>query len=216
MLLAIAGCAIALLTSACGLYAGPEPQLTPTPARANLVDDAGFESGLGSWQSLGQVGIGREARSGTRSIVLKSAGSAPAAVSQTLRSKGVPEYVSGFYRADGWNAAPDAGSISFVIATGGGTTAGSGVRFFIAGARTASRGSNSSISNLFISRGAPAVGAWTYFAYPVGEAVRQRLGSATAAGGEVTLSLEVQGGSVSFDDLYAGTQFDNPNRPPQQ
>ncbi len=209
---------MALLASACGLYAGRELQLTPTPAQANLLDDAGFESGLGPWQPSGQVGIGREARSGARSFMLTSAGSAPAAASQTLRSKGIPEYVSGFYRADSWNAAPNAGFISFVIRTKGvaTTTAASGVRFFIAGARTAPRDPDPGISNLFIGRGAPAVGAWTYFAYPVGDAVRQTIGSATAAGGDVTLSLEVRGGAVSFDDLYAGTQFDNPNRPPQQ
>ena len=224
--LALALVALALTGAACVLYRAGPVAPTTTPAHADLVKDGGFESGAGAWKPSGAgafvaTGI---AHSGTHSGALRTpaGASGSVAVTQALDTAAFPEFVSGFYRLDGWRPASGARSIEFAVTVRGGDFADGApshtVRFVIGGLAAAPPGLPPTERYVFLSRAAPKVGVWTYFAYPVQDAFEKAFGRVPARWDGIDLSLAAAtgGATVYFDDIYAGPQFENPNRPPPQ
>jgi hypothetical protein len=71
-------------------------------------------------------------------------------------------------------------------------------------------------SFVFLSRGDPEIGAWTYFGYPIHDALNATGGAPpTWLSIDVAIALSGEAGppTAYYDDLYVGTQADNPNRP---
>jgi hypothetical protein len=78
---------------------------------------------------------------------------------------------------------------------------------------------------LFLSREKrPGLGRWTYFGYPLRQAFESRWGKAPTRWDKLEVFLEVRydaktqaqgetSADVYFDDIYAGPQAENPNRP---
>jgi hypothetical protein len=70
---------------------------------------------------------------------------------------------------------------------------------------------------VFLSRDAPVVGEWTYFAYPLREAFIAEGFALPSGFSSLDFMLEIRSSAddahAYFDDLYMGTQAGNPNRP---
>ena len=79
---------------------------------------------------------------------------------------------------------------------------------------------------VYLNRDDPAVGEWTYFSYPVLDAVRKALGWDPVGWDYIETFFEarydaktlgtVADADVYYDDLYLGPQAFNPNRPPDE
>ncbi len=228
---------LALGLSSCGLFKELPPVPTLTPTHANLLQNSGFESGDQLWAT--QDGGGRfsisdsTAHSGGHSLLLRLRGDAGdtgtrvASAAQSIDTTTFPEYVSGFYRVDGWK--PTAGSqyLQFTVVVHGGDFGDNRpvheMRFAIAGLQYEPFGLRGG-AFVFLSRAAPVLHRWTYFGYPVKDAFARALGRAPGRWDSIAFLFEVrydgkpasQSASVAdvyFDDLYAGSQLDNPNRP---
>jgi hypothetical protein len=230
--------AFAAAGAGCGLLDAPPPLPTPPPAEGNLLANPGFEDGDQGWLAPQQAGSTPfsvsedEAHEGSRSMRLQltgrpSASSGSAGGVQAVDTTVFPGFVSGFYRVDSWQ--PDSGQqyLQFAVRVLGsdldGNVPAHELRFVIGGNERdapAPRDANA----VFISRAAPVVGRWTYFAYPVGSALESRFGRVPLRWDGIQLSLEVrydnstadvpfEAADVYFDDLFMGYQFQNPNRP---
>ena len=211
--------AAALIFAACGLY-DEHPYALPSataPAGVNLLQDASFED-TGAWTPTALTAFsidGERAYSGIASGELRGT-KAGAAASQPLEGlTSIPEFVSGYYRLDEWN--PPAGAdaeIGFRVTVKAGG-ADFILHFSIGGLQDTPAGTPGNEAYVFLSRGAPATGAWTYFGYPVAAAFKDRfgLGDTGIEGVEVAIELRGAGTQAWFDDVYAGPQSGNPNRP---
>jgi hypothetical protein len=230
----------ACASAACGVFAEQPVIATPTPAvHGNILSNAGFEDGSEPWQTRDR-GDWRPfavsdalARTGANSLQLALNGEAGAEGSQVvgavqrLNGDAFPEFVAGFYYVDEWQSAETSPYIEFVVTIYGGNHPDGlpvhEARFIIAGA---SREPFTLLDGqfIFLSRNQPAKGEWTYFSYPILEAIRKRLVWDPAGWESLELSLEVRydekpageviGAEVYFDDVYLGSQLLNPNDSP--
>jgi hypothetical protein len=212
----------AALVAACGLLEESPPTPTPTPAASNVLIDPGFEtSEPPAWLALGGEGIlvlppsQETVRSGVYSARFATDGVRGAV--QSIATAEFPEFLSGYYRVPRW---PRDGAFLQVTvrAPTGAFEAVPEVRFIIAGTGAAP---DPAARYVFLSRDRPASGDWTYFAYPVRDAFAAQ-GGVPAAWASIDITVEVvaTGPDVEavayFDDLYAGTQIGNPNRPKER
>ncbi len=215
---------LALSGAACGLYRAAPLAPTPTPSHASIVRDGGFEARAGAWMPSGAGAFVAKgiAHGGTQSAALRTpaGGSGSVAIVQALDTAAFPEFVSGFYRLDAWHPASGARSIEFAVTVRGGDFADGApshtVRFVIGGLAAAPPGLPPTEKYVFLSRAAPKVGVWTYFGYPVKDAFEKAFGRAPTrwTGIDLSLAATTGGATAYFDDIYAGPQFENPNRPP--
>jgi len=236
----VAVCVLALGTAGCGLLKAPPPAPTPTPAGSNLLANPGFELFAPGWEPLQgtdpsgfQVNVttphggkGHAAR-----LVLASDagidGSAAAGFAQHLSGAEFPEFLSGFYLVDDWQPRDTFQYIEFAVTVAGGDFAdGPGTytsRFLIAGADREPAGGPAT-KFTFLSRAAPSLHRWTYFAYPLREAFAFKFGKVPTGWTDLQIHFAVRyedrtanqpatSADVSFDDLFAGSQSANPNRP---
>lgn len=223
---AIAGvCALALSLTACGLYrTDTSINLTPTPTHANLLHDPAFEQGADEWASnpQGALSLGRvPGRDGGHAATLDSTGGA-AQISQTVAPPDFPDFVSGYYRVPRWSAGTSARFLAFSVTMHGGQfedgLAQHTVHFEIGGMAAAPDSMPPGEAYVFLSRAAPVTNSWQYFGYPVKTAFTAAFGPVPPTWDSVDVAFQAQTGAVagdaaSFDDLYAGPQLENPNRP---
>ncbi len=128
-----------------------------------------------------------------------------------------PEFLSGFYRVDAWPG--DGAYLRFTVyAPTGAFEAAPEIWFIIAGSAPAP--SETSLApTVFLSRAAPVIGEWTYFAYPLRQAFLDNVAAIPATWASIQVSVELRSGAdgaeatAYFDDIYLGTQIGNPNRP---
>jgi hypothetical protein len=233
-------CALAFAAVGCGLLKEPQPLPAPTPAGPNLFANPGFELYAPGWglmqgtdPSNFQVstatphnGKGYAARLRLTSEA-GAEGPAVAGFVQRLTSGEFPEFLSGFYRADVWQPGDTLQYIEFAVTVTGGDF-GDGLsthvaRFLIAGAEREPAG-DPTIRFTFLSRAAPPIGRWTYFAYPLRESFAFKFGKALTRWAKLEIQFAVRyddktadqpatSADVSFDDLFVGGQSANPNRP---
>jgi hypothetical protein len=223
------------------LFEAPPPAPTPRPSAANLFINPGFEDGSQPWISPQQADWSpfsvsdSKAHDGTHSMRAQLEGDPNLAAkrsaggSQEVRTGDFPEFVSGFYRVDSWQPRARFQYVEFVVRVRGGDfdddVPTHEVRFLIGGTASDPPGAPG-ISLIYLSRGAPALGRWTYFSYPVKRAFESRFGEAPTHwdGMEVSFDVRYDGltatepypaADVYFDDLYIGVQAGNPNRPPE-
>jgi hypothetical protein len=217
----VAPIASASLLLGCGAFEESPPTPTPAPSASNLLADPGFEGLAPAWVVFPPAGaheiVTGSAHGGASSIALKLSPAIGAlAASQPLNPPAFPEFLSGYYRVE---ESDDSAFLQFVVkAAGGAPEEVREVRFVIAGTATEPEPSPQA-RYVFLSRDAPTVGEWTYFAYPISEAFEARTGVVPQAWTSIDISLEARlldggdGATVYFDDLYVGPQRGNPNRP---
>ena len=174
------------------------------------------------------------AHSGTHSLSLNLAGDASETGTrlvggvQTIRTTEFPEYLSGFYRVDDWRPAATYQYIQAVVAVHGGDFGDAfpvhEIRFALAGL-TRTPFVVPYAQFVFLNRAAPVLHQWVYFDYPLRQAFTTGPGKLPTRWDSIDIRLEVRydaktavegatSGQVYFDDLYAGPQAANPNRPP--
>lgn len=213
----------AIVLAACGAFEESPPVSPPTASASNLLIDPGFETtNPPAWLALGAataevlIPSEEQARSGTRGARFRTDGLRGAV--QSVSTAEFPEFLSGYYRVNSW---PDDGSayLQFSVrAPTGSFDLAPEIRFLIAGARIEPEPSPD-VPYVYLTRDAPVVGEWTYFAYPVRQAfIELRAGVPAAwASIDVTVEARSQEGAppevAYFDDLYFGSQIGNPNRP---
>lgn len=210
----------ALVMAGCGAFQESPPEPTPAPSAANLIANPGFEL-ASDWMWTRPVSFSTagspHAGSSTLRLRVNGSGGAVDGAMQSVNTAEFPEFLSGFYRTDEW---PDDGAyLQFRVraATGAFETVPE-VRFLIAGVASEPP-EEPPASYVFLSRAAPAIGEWTYFAYPVRQAFRDETGAIPTAWVSVDVSLELRSTSdgadatAYFDDIYLGPQVGNPNKP---
>ena len=211
--------AAALIFAACGLY-DEHPYALPSataPAGVNLLQDASFED-TGAWTPTALTAFsidGERAYSGIASGELRGT-KAGAAASQPLEGlTSIPEFVSGYYRLDDWKPVDAGAEIGFRMTVRAAGDAYYTLHFVIGGPQEAPAGLPGNEAYVFLSRAAPATGGWRYFGYPVAAAFKDRFGLSPAGMQAIELGIELRGEGTQawFDDVYAGTQAGNPNRP---
>lgn len=210
---------VALLSTGCGLYHNDPYALATatTPANVNLIQDAGFEE-TGVWTPTDAAAFsmsGAQARSGRQSGELRGSKGSVAASQPVTGATAIPEFVSGYYRLDEWK--PPAGADAEVgfrvtVRAGGADFI---LHFSFGGLQDTPAGTPGNEAYVFLSRGAPATGAWMYFGYPVASAFKDRFGLGATGVESVQVAIELRGDGTRawFDDVYAGSQHGNPNRP---
>ncbi len=226
-LLIVASIIFPLALSACGLKGELAPILTATPSAASMLQNGGFESGDAPWQVEPPAAVSAaRAHAGDNALSIELSSSSPPTfgASQRLTQPAIPEFVSGFFRVDNWNPASAPLHLEFFVGLrGGGFADGSDehvLHFSIAG-NWHPGGTEPENGVVFLSRDPPNTGAWTYFAYPVAQAFEARFGKAQDPVREVSVGVELAAqlpapnthALAYFDDLYAGPQAANPNRP---
>jgi len=237
-LAAVLACVPSLV--ACGVFAEQPVIPTPTlPPGANRLQNPGFEAGTQYWTSPDGTANpaftpdGAIVHSGAQSAHLELRGSADDVGSrvvggvQVLPAPEFPEVVSGFYYVARWEPPEPFQYIEVGVAVHGGNHPDGldlhQVRFLLAGApREPFTLLNGRFQ--FLNRDQPEAGRWVYFSYPVREAFRTQLGWDPLGWDYIDLSFEVRydekdpgkaaAADVYVDDLYAGTQALDPNRPP--
>lgn len=232
---------LALASSACGLFDAPPPLPTVATPNANLLANAGFEAGAAPWvaatvppQPAAAIRLSAVSpHAGAQAVELKLAGAegderARATVAtQAVNAAAFPEFVSGFYRVDDWQPHSPFQYLYFSITVHGGD--------FADGAPTHELrvlvGASSEpplqpfVTFAFLSRAAPVLHRWTYFGFPVKPTFQTHFAFLPSHWDGIDVSVGVRfdgraahdtpaSADVVFDDLYAGTQADNPNRPP--
>lgn len=230
---------VAPLLASCGLFEELPPLPTPGPSPDNLVQNASFETGREPWFSLEQptwrpfdIGEGN-GRTGDRSLSLTLNGEEAdvntriTGAVQRFTPAAFPEFVSGFYKVDEWTPNATFQYLQFVVLVRGGDFGDQfplhEIRFPIAGIER----EPFLISNarfVFLSRGQPEIGRWTYFGYPVKQAFQTAWGRVPESWESIEMFFEVRydgktveqgstSAAVLYDDLYAGPTVSNPNRP---
>jgi hypothetical protein len=212
----------AALAASCGAFEESALPHTPPAGSANVLADGGFEGTAPAWVPFPPAGAQElttaESHSGASSMALHLSQQIGAlSVTQSLNPAAFPEFLSGYYRVDGW---PDGEAyLQFVVkATGGAPEEIRELRFVIGGA-AADPEPAPQARYVYLSRSAPASGEWVYYAYPIRQAFEASAGAVPQAWNSIDISLEARSlsgtpdATVYFDDLYAGTQVDNPNRP---
>jgi hypothetical protein len=180
----------------------------------NLLINGGFEDGVAPWAGLlAPRTTDARAHTGSASLELDRGGSAV----QSLMVGEFPEFLSGFYYVDAW---PDDGAgwlEAIVTVRQLDPAANKQVHLVIGGIDEQPEGSTDSF--VFLSRDAPATGAWTYFAYPLQDAFRRFAGGWPETWAAIDITLTYAGLPADeialYDDVYAGPQAGNPNRPPE-
>jgi hypothetical protein len=228
----------ALFAAACGLFDAPPPAPTAAPSTANFLKNGGLSQAEG-WSARNDPAwspftisdsIGH---SGMHSLALRlrgdesATGTHIAGAMQTLTPAAFPEYVSGFYRVDEWNATAPFQYLEVAVRVNGGDFPDGGtvheVRLALAGAsRDPEQPWNARY--VFLSRNAPVQGRWIYFGYSLRHAFASRMGHLPEKWDSIDISFEARydgktagaatSADVYYDDLYAGPQVSNPNRPP--
>jgi hypothetical protein len=229
-----------VLGAGCGALDAPaaSPTETPSAATANLFQNPGFEEGDQPWTFRDQAEWrpfevdDTVAYTGSRSARLEiegaenESGTRIAGAIQNINPETFPEYVSGFYRVDEWRPDAPFQYVQFVVSVLGGDF-GDGIdvhqlRLPLAGAER----EPFALTNarwVFINRDQPDVGEWTYFGYPIKRAFELNWGRVPGSWDSIDVFFEVRyddkvagstpAATVFFDDLYAGPQSGNPNRP---
>jgi hypothetical protein len=210
--------AAALLSAACGLYDDHPYALptAPTQASVNLLQNAGFEdTGVWTPSDPGAFSISEQAHAGLESGELRGTKKGVAASQPVADATTIPEFVSGYYRLNGWK--PPAGAdaevgLRVTVRAGGADFI---LHFSFGGLQATPAGTPGNERYVFLSRGAPATGAWTYFGYAVAAAFKDQFGLADTGIEGIAVGIELRGEGTQawFDDVYAGTQARNPNRP---
>jgi hypothetical protein len=236
---AAAAALLALILSGCGLLDESPNLPTRIPTTMNRLANPGFENGDTHWiappapDSISFAVSDIAARSGDASGGLRMSaapgetGSRVAGASQEIVGSDFPEVVSGYYHVDDWQPGGTPVYLQFVVAVDGGDFADSmdvhEVRFVIAGIQQEPLFLPQA-RYVFLDRAAPKIDRWTYFAYPAKKAFETRWGSAPTTWQRLRVSFELRyddrmaehldtSATAHYDDLYAGTQIDNPNRP---
>jgi hypothetical protein len=234
-------CALALASAGCGLTKAPQPLPAATPAGPNLFANPGFELGVASWDpfqvpltsgfTVSDAASHNPAGHSARVQIGPEAGddgTHAAGFAQKLQTDSFPEFVSGSYRVDAWQPGDALQYVEFAVTVKGGDF-DDGLdmhvtRFLIAGAAREPLG-DPTTRYTFLSRAAPPLKRWTYFSYPVREAFLVKFGKAPTRWDALDIRFDVRyddraagqptpAADVSFDDLFAGKQQANPNRPP--
>lgn len=237
--LGVAALAFALAASACGLLEDLPPVPTPTPVASNLFVNPGFEEGDAGWSHRVQpewsafaISDGF-ARTGKRALDLQlhggpqDVGTHIVGGTQIVGTDAIPEFVSGYYYVDAWAPTASFQYLQMVISVKGADFDDDyqyhEIRVPIAGIdREPFLLSNARFQ--FLSRAAPKLRKWTYFSYPVRDAMQTLLGRVPATFESLEMFFEVRydgktaeqgetSAHVYYDDLYIGTQAGNPNRP---
>lgn len=230
---------LALVLAGCGLLEESPPLLTPPATTMNSLANPGFENGDTPWiappepdsVSFAVSDIAAHSGSGSGGLRLSATpgetGSRVAGASQEILGSDFPEVVSGYYRVDDWQTGGAPAYLQFVVEVVGGDFADGmdvhEVRFVIAGIQQEPLFLPQA-RYVLLDRAAPKTDRWTYFAYPVDKAFETRWGIAPAAWQRLRVSFELRyddraAGPIDtlatahYDDLYAGPQIDNPNRP---
>jgi hypothetical protein len=237
--LAAVSCGI-VASTACGVFAEQPVVSTPTAVLdPNRLQNAGFESGEAPWYALEQGEWRRFAiadgfaRTGEHSLKLELRGEEAAertriagAIQRIEGGAPFPEFLSGYYYVDRWEPIEPFQYLQFVVSIHGGNHPDGGdihqVRFIVAGAQRPPFTLSNAVF-LFLRRGQPDIGEWTYFSYPILDAVRTRLGWDPVDWEFIEVFFEVRydqktigtvaAADVYYDDLYIGQQALNPNRP---
>ncbi|MDP9236043.1 MAG: hypothetical protein M3P30_01360 [Chloroflexota bacterium] len=138
-----------------------------------------------------------------------------------------PEFISGFYRVDRWAPHADVQYLEFLVSVQGADFDQEGqsreLRFSIGALDQPLI--EPDVSYVFVSRAPPVLHKWTYFSYPVRQAFESRFEKVPThwQGISIGVGARLDGrqpnnapasADVLFDDIYAGPQADNPNRPP--
>jgi len=232
---------LALASAACGLFDAPPPLPTVEPANANLLANAGFEAGAAPWVAATvppQPGAAlqlsdRSPHAGAHAVELTLAGgegekeTRAAVATQASKPTAFPEFVSGFYRVDDWQPQAPFQYLYFSITVHGGDLADGApaheLRILIGAVSEPPL--EPFVTYAFLSRAAPVLHRWTYFGFPVEQTFRSHFVQLPSRWDGIDVSVGVRfdlrdahdapaSADVVFDDLYAGTQADNPNRPP--
>jgi hypothetical protein len=224
VVVAVVAFVVTLVTMGCGLYEdNPYALPTATPEQTNGLQNGGFET-TEAWSANPPEALsisGQQAHSGQYSGLLRGSNDGASVSQQLSGGQGIPEFVTGFVRVPNWTPGPDQGEVGFRVTVHRGTDPKDGVdevvHFVIGGLEHAPAGAAATEAYVFLRRGAPSTGSWSYFAYPVAAAFIQRFG-ALAPGDTVAVALELRGDGTQawFDDLYTGSQLGNPNRPAPQ
>lgn len=229
-----------MLTPSCGLLDSPPPLQTPAPSLANIIANPGFEIYGAPWIAGGSPppaltvppNSPDRPHGGNVSLDLKlvSGGEdmpfVATTVAQRLNATVFPEFVSGFYRVDAWEPHADFQYLYFAVAVDGGDFGDGRTRHeirFLVGAPS-EPALEPDVRYIFLSRSSPVLQRWTYVSYPVRAAFEQRFGGAPSSWEGIEISVGVRSdrprrgepssfARVFFDDMYAGSQADNPNRP---
>jgi len=213
--LAAVACAHLVLGGACGLVREEEAFATPDPPPPNVLVNGGFEFGAGAWAGLPPPQATRAvAYAGAAALELRTDEEAAAAgATQAMMPAEFPQFVSGFYRVESW---PDDGPalLSFTITVTGADGALDRIRFVLGASEQASATVQVS-DTVFLNRDRPERGRWMYFGYPLWEAWIAWRGQIPVAWQSIDISVIVEGPGIvaQFDELYAGPQVGNPNRP---
>jgi hypothetical protein len=221
--------ALALVTgAACGAFEESPPPATATPTRTNILVDAGFETtNPPAWRwaipafAAPFAPATDTVRTGTYAARLAADPANPvlASITQAIAAADVPEFFSGYYRVASWPDDENAYLEWTIRVAAQGAEPVREVRFLIAGAQVEPAPQSADARYVFLSRDPPVIGEWTYFAYPIQEALRAAGGVPSGVTGlDVTIAIHASGDSTEplaayFDDLYVGTQLGNPNRP---
>jgi hypothetical protein len=232
---------VALASWACGLFDAPPPLPTVATPTANLLANGGFEAGVAPWVAHtlpAQPGAtlqlsDRSPHAGAHAVELTlsgaEAGDAARAVvvTQAANPQAFPEFVSGYYRVDDWQPHAPSEYLYFSITVRGGDFPGGApaheLRVLIGAPSEPEL--QPFLTFAFLSRAAPVLHRWTYFGFPVKPAFQLHFEQMPSRWDGIDVSVAVRfdgrdagdapsSASVLFDDLYAGTQVDNPNRPP--
>jgi hypothetical protein len=221
--------AVVFASLGCGLVHDTEFRPTPTPVAGNALVNPGFEDGSAPWTSRSAgapepiVVTGGVAHAGAQSLLLalepSSAPGGVAGVDQLALPREFPEFVSGYYFVEQWDADDGVPYLEFVVAPQGADPPVPALRFVLGGIeREPAELPDARV--VMVSRARPAMGKWTYFSYPVRQAFLDRVGQLPGIWLGIALRLELRhegtsapAARVYLDDLYMGPQAGNPNRP---
>ena len=131
-----------------------------------------------------------------------------------------PEFVSGYYYVEEWDADDSLPYLAFVVAPQAPNPPVPALRFVLGGVEREPTELPDTLT-VMVSRGPPKTGTWTYFSYPVRQAFLDRVGALPAVWLGMALRLELRyegetappAARVHFDVLYMGPQVGNPNGP---
>jgi hypothetical protein len=220
----------ALLAGACG--GGGERS-----KKGNLFANPGFEDGKEPWYSMEGSGWGAPfevsdavAHSGRYSAHLSlrpppqpNEHEVLGAV-QSLTPSSFPEFLSGFYRVEGWKRGTDIQYLQFVVIAVLPENAGNiQIRYLLAGTAT----EPFEIGNakfVFLSEEEPKIGEWVHFECNIADDFQQLWGQAPEEMQELRVFFETRydsptaiqpeiGGDVYYDDLYVGSKAEAPAYP---